>query len=95
MEIMEKVQELLAEVSGTKDIDPESRLQEDLSLDSLHMVMMLLALEERFDIVLDESDMNPSDLQTAGDTCALVRRYLDPVKQRETNGAAPSEKELT
>ncbi len=75
MKISDKVLEILRELSGVDAIDMESRLQEDLMLDSLHMVMLLIQVEDQFDMVLDESDMNPFDLLTVGQVVELVRRY--------------------
>ena len=75
MEIFEKISEILCELSGIKDIKPEDDLKEDLALDSLSMVTLLLEIEETFEIELDESDMNPFDLNTVEDAVKLVEKY--------------------
>lgn len=77
MEIFEKISEILCELSGIKDIKPEDDLKEDLALDSLSMVTLLLEIEETFEIELDESDMNPFDLNTVEDAVKLVEKYRD------------------
>ena len=75
MQIFEKISEILCELSGIKDIKPEDDLKEDLALDSLSMVTLLLEIEETFEVQLDESDMNPFDLNTVEDAVKLVEKY--------------------
>ncbi len=75
MMIFEKVSDILSELSGAEAVALKNRLRDDLTLDSLHMVMLLLELEDKFDIVLDESDMNPFNLVTVEDVVSLVRKY--------------------
>lgn len=76
MEVFEKISGILSELSGIKEIKPEDNLKEDLALDSLSMVTLLLEIEERFNIELDESDMNPFDLNTVEDAVNLAEKYL-------------------
>ena len=76
MEIFDKVMTVLSELSGTKNISLNHELQKDIGLDSLQMVTLLLILEEKFQIVLDESDMNPFDLITVWHIVNLVEKYL-------------------
>ncbi len=75
MMIFEKVTNILTELSGVEAVTLESKLQDDLTLDSLHMVMLLVELEDKFEIVLDESDMNPFNLVTVEDVVNLVGKY--------------------
>lgn len=73
---------LLREISGKKRITEAMRLRTDLGFDSLEMVRLMIALEERFEIELDESDMNPAYLSSVGDILELVGKYTDrPVKK--------------
>jgi len=62
-------------LSEKEDVRAEDRLTEDLALDSLNRVLLLVSLEEELGIELDESDMNPFDLITVADVCALVCKY--------------------
>ena len=48
----------------------------DLALDSLRMVMLLVTLEDTFEIELDESDMNPFALVTVQDVVELAEKYV-------------------
>lgn len=75
MDVKENVIEILKELSGMDEVAEDSALQGDLGLDSLCMVTLLLELEDAFAIELDESDMNPYDLISAGDVIALAERY--------------------
>ena len=76
MEIFDKVTVILSELSGMKTICLKHELQGDLGLDSLQMVTLLIMLEENFQIVLDESDMNPFDLINVGQVVNLVQKYI-------------------
>ena len=54
----------------------EQTLMDDLNFDSLRLVMLLVTLEDTFEIELDESDMNPFALVTVNDVIALVEKYV-------------------
>ena len=75
MRIGEAVKELISDISGVELINEYDGLQEDLALDSLDMVTMLVGLEDRLDIELCESDMNPFDLITVKDVIDLAEKY--------------------
>ena len=87
MKIFDKVANILFELSGIEDIALEQELQSNLGLDSLQLVTLLMMLEESFQIVLNESDMNPFDLANVGHVVKLVQKYLDG----ENNEEAPKE----
>lgn len=76
MVIFNKVTDILFEISGVENIRPEQELQNDLGLDSLQMVMLLMMLEDTFQIVLNESDMNPFDLINVQNIINLVEKYV-------------------
>lgn len=75
MNIEEKVKAILSELSGEDTIDNATALQEELALDSLMMVTLLMEIEDTFAIELDESDMNPFDLETVQSVIDLVKKY--------------------
>lgn len=85
MDVFDKVVEVLKELSGLDEIQPEYTLQQDLSLDSMLMVTLLIEVEEAFDIVLDESDMNPFDLTTVQNVVDMVKKYSDGDKHEENS----------
>lgn len=76
MNIKEKVKGILCELSGEETVEKSSLLQGDLALDSLSMVMLLVEIEEAFNIELDMSDMNPFDLSTVQSVIDMVARYV-------------------
>ena len=71
------VNEILKEKSFCNNITAELKLNEDLGLDSLNMVELMVELEERFDIEIDESDLDPAALQTVEQVYALVAKYVE------------------
>ena len=84
MEIFNKVTTILSELSGMENICLEHELQSDLGLDSLQMVTLLIMLEENFQIVLDESDMNPFDLISVWHVVNLVEKYVGGENNEES-----------
>lgn len=77
MNIEGKVKGIISELCGEENIENSMRLQGELSLDSLLMVTLLIEIEEKFEITLDESDMNPFELTTVQSVIDLVRKYID------------------
>lgn len=77
MNIEEKVKGILCELSGEESIENTSTLQGDLAFDSLMMVTMLVEIEEVFGIELDETDMNPFDLNIVQNVIDIVIKYCD------------------
>ncbi len=75
MNIEERVKEILSELSSESEFFDDANLQSDLALDSLAMVTLLLEIEDTFEIQLDESDMNPFELETVKNVVDLVRKY--------------------
>ena len=73
--IKDQVIEIIEDICTEKVTDTSTQLLGDLSMDSLRMVMLLVMLEDSFDIELDESDMNPFELQTVEDVIELVAKY--------------------
>ena len=58
-------------------IDVDMDLGEDLGFDSLSLVELIVDLESRFDIEIDESDLEPKRLKTVGQIYKLVDKYLE------------------
>ena len=77
MDNKERVFEILNVLSGVEGFDEKSSLTDDLYMDSLEMVMLLIEIEDAFDILIDESDMNPFDLVSVSDVVGLVDRYCE------------------
>ena len=75
MNVFDTVAATLAELSGVEQICAGQSLQGDLGLDSIQLVTLLMELEDSFQIVLDEADMNPFDLVKVEDVIALAEKY--------------------
>lgn len=55
-----------------REIESESRLVEDLYVDSMGLVEIVLALNEKFEVDLPDADVELCS--TVGDVCRLVER---------------------
>lgn len=77
MELQGRVFELLAELTAIEEISEYDELAGDLGLDSLGMITLLVAIEDTFQIELEESDMDPLVLQTVDDIIKLLGKYLE------------------
>lgn len=84
-EIEKQVIEIIEELSLMTIQDADVTLTGDLSMDSLRMVMLLVTLEDSFEIELDESDMNPFALITVQNVIDLVMKYVSPTKEATEN----------
>jgi acyl carrier protein len=77
-ELHERITQVLKQVVPKRawpdNISPETRLLEDLNMDSIHAVDLLFALEDAFDINIPDGVIET--VKTAGDLVALVRERL-------------------
>lgn len=71
------VDKILKEKSFCENITPELRLNRDLGFDSLNLVELIVKLEEQFNIIINESDLNPSELRTVENVYSLVEKYTE------------------
>ena len=85
IDIGQKVFEIIEDLCLTPVHDDNQTLLKDLSFDSLRMVMLLVTLEDSFEIELDESDMNPFALITVRDVVDLVIKYISPQEEESTH----------
>ena len=83
--IQAQVLEILEELCLTSIKTIYATLTHDLAMDSLRMVMLLISLEDTFEIELDESDMNPFSLICVQDVINLVMKYVSPAKEEPDN----------
>lgn len=75
MHIEEKIKDILCKLSGQENLESAMTLQGDLGLDSLSMIMMLVEIEDVFKIQLNESDLNPYDLNTIQNVIDMISKY--------------------
>ena len=73
--IRTQILEIFENLCTQKITDTSLQLIGDLAMDSLCMIMLLVTIEEVFEIDLDESDMNPFALLTIQDAINLVAKY--------------------
>ena len=78
--MLDQVKDLLSEIISidTNKVTMESRIKEDLNIDSLDAVEMMLELETRLGILVEWSEMR--DLETINDFVNLVSKK---VKEKE------------
>lgn len=69
-----------------KPLEPALRLVEDLELDSIRLLTLAMAVEDRFRIALDADD--EASIKTVADLVALVRRKLAELHDPEAAPAA-------
>ena len=72
MNVMEQITAILAESFGlsSDEIHADSRLEADLGINSLELADLVLLCEERFDITIDDDDIQK--FTTVGDVVAYM-----------------------
>ncbi len=74
-EVLEAMKERLAERGIEGDnVTMDSKLSDDLGLDSLDTVEVTLGLEEKFGIDIDDSELE--DVETVGDAVNLIEKKI-------------------
>ena len=73
-EIQSGLADILEEVAGVTPADatPEKSFTEDLDVDSLSMVEVVVAAEEKFDVKIPDDEVK--NLKTVGDAVAFIER---------------------
>jgi acyl carrier protein len=71
-QLLAEFREVAAEVLGADadSVNPEARFKEDLDADSLDVVELVMALEDRLDITVPEEDLE--GVVTVGDALAVL-----------------------
>ncbi len=59
---------------GQDQLQPESKLREDLVIDSMDLVSLIMEVEESFDIEIPEAEID--DLLTFGDLVAWIEKAV-------------------
>ena len=75
-EVFEKVKSLFIEDLGIEEskISMESKLEEDLEIDSLGIVEVVMAFEDEFDIEIDDEEL--ADVSTVGQAVNLLHSKI-------------------
>ena len=78
MTTFQKIAEIIAKVKKNRvvasAIKPESRLREDLDLDSIGLVEAIVLVEEAFKVKVSQDDV--ADLKTVADVVAYIDTKL-------------------
>ncbi|AWZ03369.1 MULTISPECIES: acyl carrier protein [unclassified Streptomyces] len=71
-EIVEGLAEIVNEIAGipTEDVQLEKSFTDDLDVDSLSMVEVVVAAEERFEVKIPDEDVK--GLKTVGDAASYI-----------------------
>ena len=71
---MEKITEIIKNISPLSDIDASTRLIEDHVLDSLSMILLDSELEDEFDIEISAREIVPENFQSVEAIARLMER---------------------
>ncbi|HVE64702.1 MAG TPA: acyl carrier protein [Mycobacteriales bacterium] len=73
-ELMTGLADIVNEITGipTTDVTPDVRFSDDLDVDSLSMVEIALAAEEKFGVRIPDSDL--VKLKTPADAVAFIKK---------------------
>ena len=72
---LDDIQQLVGLQLGRTTVYPEDRLYEDLGAESMDLVNLAVAIEDRFQVFIPEEEL--VDLRTVHDVYSLVHRHLN------------------
>lgn len=74
--VLEKVQAIIADKLGVdlSSVTLESDLQKDFGADSLDAVEIIMAVEDEFDLAIDDEEL--LDIRTVGDIVEQIEKLL-------------------
>ena len=73
----EIINSIITEKRFSDTITADMNLSDDLGFDSLSLVELIVDLEDRFNIEIEESDLDPAQIKTVGQVYALVDKYSE------------------
>lgn len=78
---MDKKYEIIKVISSVspflgEDVSLEDELA-SIGIDSLKRVELIVAIEDAFNIIFDDSDLDPGQLVTVSDIVQLTEKYLN------------------
>ena len=78
---MDKKCEIIKVISSVSPFSAEDVCLEDelasIGIDSLKRVELIVAIEDTFSIIFDDSDLDPGQLVTVSDVVKLTEKYLN------------------
>ena len=77
--VFEKVCKILADQFGVAEnsLNMDTAFIEDLGADSLDLVELMMSIEEEFDIVFSDEELDSPDMKVVGKLVALIDRKRD------------------
>ena len=75
-EISDRLMLLVCEEKNIEKVSDSDDLFDCIGFDSLNLVNFFVSIEEDFNIVLDESDLNPNKIRTIKEISEILERYL-------------------
>ncbi|MEU9853227.1 acyl carrier protein [Streptomyces sp. NPDC047974] len=74
-DIVKGLAEIVNEIAGipVEDVEMDKSFTDDLDVDSLSMVEVVVAAEERFDVKIPDNDVK--DLKTVGDAVSYILKH--------------------
>lgn len=87
-DLQQRLKKLLIDRCGVKEelIRPEANLQLDLHLDSLDAVQLAVAVEDEFNVTIQDEDL--AKLVTVANAAALVQTLLENKPQTPADSAS-------
>lgn len=72
---MEYLAEILVEMGITEKFDETTELQE-LGVNSLQLMELVVRIEEKWDISIDDDDLIGENFETIGTILKMLKRYI-------------------
>ena len=72
--IKASLQRVIYKTASLDNVTPETRLQEDLDMDSVRLVDLVLGLEDEFRIRIEDDSIE--NIKTVGDLMNLIRQKV-------------------
>ena len=76
MDIEARVKNVISDICQVDEVEKSSVLRGELGLDSLSMILLLVELENVFNIQIKEEDLNPLEIVTVENVIYLVEKYV-------------------
>ena len=83
MMVYEKITEIIAVQFNVEEdsLNKDTSFRDDLNADSLDLVELIMAIEDEFDLEVDDEGME--DIETIGDVVESIEKELDKVEDKK------------
>lgn len=69
--MFEKIKQIIEELFNIKDITPDTDIREDLGVDSIGLLQLVMAIEDEFEIQVEEQDLEK--IRTVADIMEYIK----------------------